>query len=99
MKQKPSSEDCVFKLLIQINVDFMNPFKCISLKEISEFLNLSKYLVRKHLNSLKDKGFVSYKIYTFEYEDEPPYRYHGYKITDKAKETELFKKLSEESLF
>ena len=58
-------------------------------------LNLSLYKIRKELKSLKDQGLVVADRYC-EVTDEGTVLINGYTITEKAKQTEEYKKAYEE---
>ena len=66
---------------------------------ISKKYNISLYKARKYMKELQAEGLVK-KSYIggFDWENNDyPYCYHGYKLTDKAKETDLFKQIYTEN--
>lgn len=62
---------------------------------LSEICNISLYKVRKELKTLKEKGLVVSNRYC-EFTEEGNILLNGYTITNKAKETEEYKKAYEE---
>lgn len=62
---------------------------------MAKSLNLSLYKVRKELKSLKEQGLVVADRYC-EVTDEGTILINGYTITEKAKQTEEYKKAYEE---
>ena len=91
MKYRKVSESEVLIVLCSVAVCVMNPIGIASARIIADNLKTSKYQVRKHLNSLKEKGLAEpmfSRIVDWEEETSMPYR--GWGITVKAKETKEY---------
>lgn len=92
MKYSKVTEESVYKTLMGTSLDFNNPLDgVISLVNIANHLTTSRYQVKKHIENLKQNGLVELKccIINDEYETHPPY--WGYKLTEKARNTEEYK--------
>lgn len=59
---------------------------------IAEIRNTSMYQVRKNLKQLKEEGYV--KIISISVGDDFNLPYRGFHITDKTRETEIYKQAS-----
>lgn len=75
-------------------VDIMDGYLPFPSTILSELCNLSLYKTRKELKSLKEQGYVIADRYTESTED-GQILLNGYTITEKAKETEEYKKAFE----
>lgn len=98
MRYKKISKEDVFNLLVGTSLDFMNQMEgCISIKELSRLLKTSRYQVKKYMDELKRDNLVELRYYllpiTTNYDYELEYRppYWGYVLTNKGRETSIYK--------
>lgn len=88
--QKITEQD-VYRLLMSTSLDFCNPIDgAVSLVDMARCLNTSRYQVKKHIKSLKDKDLVELGHYVIHDEEEIRPPYWGYRLTDKSKQTEEY---------
>lgn len=97
------TENDVFRKLceIAVRVCICSPILSVpvlSVPALSRILNTSTYAVRKHIKSLVSKELVALNYDGGIDEDGYPYCYKGYCITDKALETEIYKKENEREM-
>lgn len=83
----------LYKLCLHC-VDIMDGYIPFPSTILSKSCNLSLYKTRKELKALKEQGYVVADRYT-ENTEERTILINGYRITDKAKETEEYKKAFE----
>jgi Mn-dependent DtxR family transcriptional regulator len=96
LKYKKITQEDVYKLLAHTSLDFMNPIQgAINLINISHLLTTSRYQVKKHIDNLKSKSFVELKCYNIHSEDEVIPPYWGYILTNKGKDTDLYREMEE----
>lgn len=88
-------EDDVFKCICRCYLALWSP-GIVSCPNIASLLKTSKYQVKKHINTLKEKELVKSDscMIQDEYESWPPY--NGFTLTDKGKKSEVFLKLKQE---
>jgi DNA-binding transcriptional ArsR family regulator len=85
------SEDDVYHQLVHLAVDIFNPIGgLINITNLARLLNTSKYQVRKHMHSLRDKGWVELKCVKIPDDEElyPPY--WGYVLTLRGRDTKYY---------
>lgn len=96
-KYSKISKDDVYKLIIKIDIDFMNMgFNVINVVNMASALETSRYQIKKYIDVLLDDGLVELKMEVFSNEEEPFPPYWGYGLTDKGRQTQIFKELEEE---
>lgn len=83
----------LYKLCLHC-VDIMDGYLPFPSTVLSKSCNLSLYKTRKELKKIKEQGYVVADRYTESTED-GQILLNGYTITDKAKETEEYKKAFE----
>ena len=92
------------KILKMLSVNDVNIFNCgyaIHSKNISEFLKINYEKVKKIMKEMKREGLVVYenKTYTvledYEMQEYSKFRNTGWLLTEKARETEIWKKAKE----
>jgi predicted ArsR family transcriptional regulator len=91
MKYAKITKEDVYSRMMSLSLDVMNPIGgAISLVNLAALLQTSRYQVKKHMDHLKELGYVELKVLTFPAEDEifPPY--WGYRLTAKGKTTEAY---------
>lgn len=92
------TENDVFRKLCETAVGVCICSPILSIPALSRILNTSTYAVRKHIKSLVSKELVALDYDGGIDEDGYPYCYKGYCITDKALETEIYKKENEREM-
>ncbi len=81
--------------LCESDISIMNVCQPVPARLIAERLNLTVNQVRYQLRKLRTLGYVK-TISEYVRGEELHFPYHGWTITDKAKETEEYKKAWEE---
>lgn len=93
---KPSKVE-VLKEMIRVAISFESE-GVVGIGIIAERLGTSKYHVRKHVKTLLEEGYLKKGIrkggFNDDYTPYPPLK--GYEITNKTRETELFKQVRNE---
>lgn len=77
---KKITEQDVLHVLINANLTINDIDGTINLINIAYLLETSRYQVKKHIDSLVEKGYAERKMICFE--EGPPY--HGYRLTEKV---------------
>lgn len=99
MKYKKISKGDVYKRMVGISLNFMNPTGgAINIKNLAHLLNTSRYQVKKHIDELKKDELVELKCIAIpydEHESDPYPPYWGYVLTEKARQTEYYKEQEE----
>lgn len=92
MKYTKISKDSIYNLLVGIDLDIMNPIRCINIVNMAELLKTSRYQVKKYIDILKSEDLVTLKMVDVSSDEElyPPY--WGYCLTDKGKDTDYYKR-------
>lgn len=91
MKYKKISKDCIYNLLVGIDLDIMNPIRCINIMNMADYLKTSRYQVKKYIDILKNEGMVALKMVDISSDEELRPPYWGYELTRKGRETEYYK--------
>lgn len=82
--------------LCKFSLDIMDGDTPIPARIIAEKTGVSVYTARKRLRNLSEQGFSEKICVNISPNDEPPFPYHGWAITKKARDTEEYKKAKEE---
>lgn len=91
MRYAKTTEQKVFAILIETNLDFMNPIDgIINIVNLASLIGTSKYQVKKHINTLKAKGLVELRCVAIQSDEETYPPYWGYGLTEAATKTEEF---------
>ncbi len=88
--------DNILYSLCKHHVSIMDGWHPFPATCIAEMLNISVHKVRYHLRKLKQQGFVESFHEGGQTEDGYVYCLHGWKITEKAKNSDEYKKAFEQ---
>lgn len=78
--------------LCRMCCDIMSGWHPVPAWVIAELTNVSVFTARRRLRKLKEDGLTKTICENMAADDEMPIPYHGWTITDKARETEEYKK-------
>lgn len=92
------TENDVFRVLCKQSVCSLPYSDVTSVPTLSKILNATKYKIRKCIKNLERQGLVALDHVGGIDDDGYPHCYKGYCITDKALETEIYKKENEREM-
>lgn len=84
--------------LCRYAVNIMSGWHPVPARLIAQQTGVSISTARRRLRKLKADGYANTICENINPDDEPPFPYHGWNITDKARETEEFKKAQKEEI-
>ena len=91
--------DRLFECMCNYDVGAMNFVKLISVPALANYLETSKYRVRKCMEELKSKGLVASGCECFYSDyDEQQYLIRGFHVTEQGRATETHKLATEKEL-
>ena len=91
--EKQMTDDAVISMFAAIDCDIMDSWRnLISSTDIMRKFCVSRYKARKVLHRLLEAGMICRDRYGGQTEEGNAFCYHGYRITDKGRNTDAFRK-------
>ena len=97
MMNSPVSKTLLFETLCKDDIYCTNLFCCLPSTYLSNHFNTSRYQVLKAVKALKKEGLVTSICHNvYDWYSERYLLVRGFTVTDKARNTEIYKKIDED---